>query len=190
MDFKIQKQTTQTHGIKYRQNVVTSPAHIELWHRAALRLYLFCAWQLLLLAMNSFWTIYIDPWNCYNKFAYWLQFNEWVDAMSGVLQHLYERCEESAVAHSFILEHAHWHLQWRRFKGGLCLVTMGRLIVKLYPQDRLTENNLKSSCPHAALWRIMRTSSNGNIFRVTGPLCGEFTGHRWIPLTKANDVEL
>ena len=27
----------------------------------------------------------------------------------------------------------------------------------------------------------MMTSSNGNIFRVTGPLCGEFTGHRWIP---------
>ena len=24
----------------------------------------------------------------------------------------------------------------------------------------------------------MMTSSNGNIFRVTGPLCGEFTGHR------------
>ena len=24
------------------------------------------------------------------------------------------------------------------------------------------------------------TSSNGNIFRVTGHLCGEFTGHRWI----------
>ena len=30
----------------------------------------------------------------------------------------------------------------------------------------------------------MTTSSNGNIFRVTGPLCGEFTGHRWIPVTK------
>ena len=29
----------------------------------------------------------------------------------------------------------------------------------------------------------MMTSSNGNIFRVAGPLCGEFTGHRWIPLT-------
>ena len=27
----------------------------------------------------------------------------------------------------------------------------------------------------------MMTSSNGNIFRVTGTLCGEFTGHRWIP---------
>ena len=34
------------------------------------------------------------------------------------------------------------------------------------------------------------TSSNGNIFRVTGPLCGEFTGHRWIHRTKASDAEL
>ena len=37
---------------------------------------------------------------------------------------------------------------------------------------------------------IMMTSSNGNIFRVTDPLCEEFTGHRWIPLTKASDAEL
>ena len=36
----------------------------------------------------------------------------------------------------------------------------------------------------------MMTSSNGNISRVTGPLCGEFTGHRWISLTKAGDAEL
>ena len=36
----------------------------------------------------------------------------------------------------------------------------------------------------------MTTSSNGNTFRVTGPLCGEFTGHRWIPLTKVSDAEL
>ena len=28
----------------------------------------------------------------------------------------------------------------------------------------------------------MMTSSNGNVFCVTGPLCGEFTGQRWIPL--------
>ena len=34
------------------------------------------------------------------------------------------------------------------------------------------------------------TSSNGNIFRVTGPLCGEFTGHRWIPMTKASGAQL
>ena len=36
----------------------------------------------------------------------------------------------------------------------------------------------------------MMASTNGNIFRVTGPLCGEFTGHRWFPLTKASDAEL
>ena len=43
-------------------------------------------------------------------------------------------------------------------------------------------------CWNTWIWRevcwyhvVMVTSSNGNIFRVTGPLCGEFTGHRWIP---------
>ena len=36
----------------------------------------------------------------------------------------------------------------------------------------------------------MMTSSNGNFFCVTCPLCGEFTGDRWIPLTKASDAEL
>ena len=34
----------------------------------------------------------------------------------------------------------------------------------------------------------MMTSSNVNIFRVTCHLCGEFTGDRWIPRTKANGV--
>ena len=38
--------------------------------------------------------------------------------------------------------------------------------------------------------RHMMTSSNGNISPVTGRLCGEFTGHRRIPLTKASDAEL
>ena len=44
----------------------------------------------------------------------------------------------------------------------------------------------------AWIWcaRIMITSSNGNIFRVTGPLCGEFTCHRWMLLTQASDAEL
>ena len=34
------------------------------------------------------------------------------------------------------------------------------------------------------------TTSNGSIFRVAGPLCREFTGHRRIPHTKASDAEL
>ena len=39
-------------------------------------------------------------------------------------------------------------------------------------------------------YSFMMTSSNGNIFRDTGLLCGEFTGDRWIPCTKASDAEL
>ena len=36
----------------------------------------------------------------------------------------------------------------------------------------------------------MMTPSDGNIFRFTGPLWGESTGHRWITLTKASDTKL
>ena len=41
-----------------------------------------------------------------------------------------------------------------------------------------------------ALMRFMMKSSNGNIFRVTAHLCGEFTCPRWIPRTNASDAEL
>ena len=43
---------------------------------------------------------------------------------------------------------------------------------------------------YSEIMRIMMTSSNGNIFCVTGPLCGKFTGLRCISGTKASDVEL
>ena len=36
----------------------------------------------------------------------------------------------------------------------------------------------------------MMTSSNGSIFRVTGHLWGEFTGHQWSTRTKASGAEL
>ena len=36
----------------------------------------------------------------------------------------------------------------------------------------------------------MMTLSNGDIFRVTGHLCGEFSGPRWIPRTKISDGKL
>ena len=57
-------------------------------------------------------------------------------------------------------------------------------------------NNMRSGClcKHRQLQRtytgFTMTSSNGNIFCVSGHLCGEFTGPRWIPLTKACDAEL
>ena len=51
--------------------------------------------------------------------------------------------------------------------------------------------SIHQNVEHDPVWEIhMMTSSNGNIFLVTGHLCGEFTGHRWIPRTKASDAEL
>ena len=49
-----------------------------------------------------------------------------------------------------------------------------------------------ASCFTTSMWcgSMMMTSSIGNILHVTGPLCREFIGHQWIPLTKASDVEL
>ena len=47
-----------------------------------------------------------------------------------------------------------------------------------------------STVPADGLTLFMMTSSNGNIFRVTDHLCGEFTGRRWIIRTRASDAEL
>ena len=33
--------------------------------------------------------------------------------------------------------------------------------------------------------KFTMTSSNGNIFSITGHLCGEFTGNRWIPAQRS-----
>ena len=57
--------------------------------------------------------------------------------------------------------------------------------IRRQEHDRLRVKHMLVACSAP-----MMTSSNGNIFRVTGPLWGESTGHRWIPLTKASDAEL
>ena len=48
--------------------------------------------------------------------------------------------------------------------------------------------NRKGCTDGLATWRAfarnMMTSGPGNVFRFTGPLCGESTGDRWIPPTK------
>ena len=57
--------------------------------------------------------------------------------------------------------------------------------------NRSSDNHTFCGCHVASQLQVYTmTSSNGNIFRVTGHLCGEFTCHRWIPLTKASDAEL
>ena len=92
---------------------------------------------------------------------------------------------------------------WGSYSRGICWgneivlkVSQYVYVTKLYFQIRKFKRTLLPR-HHACMIRKdisfyyhMMTSSNGNIFRVTGPLCGGFTGHRWIPLTKASDEEL
>ena len=71
------------------------------------------------------------------------------------------------------------HFAWPRFstRGYRCPLQNGR--------------NFHRSCQPTMHYNIM-TSSNGNIFRVTGPLCGEFTGPGEFPtqrpVTRSFDV--
>ena len=51
----------------------------------------------------------------------------------------------------------------------------------------IPEENLVGSHHKVRPGVYMMTSSNGNIFRVTGLLCRELIGHRWIPHIKASD---
>ena len=62
--------------------------------------------------------------------------------------------------------------------------------VNIMAADDLVTHEAMSSAASAAmaLTMYMMTSPNGNIFRVTGLLWRESTGHWWIPVTKASDV--
>ena len=71
-------------------------------------------------------------------------------------------------------------------KSIVVLDAKGQLLLKLEITITIV---LFNSIFHIFRWGMM-TSSNGNIFRDTGLLCGEFTGHRWIPRTKASEAEL
>ena len=63
------------------------------------------------------------------------------------------------------------------------------LITLIHITDKKTKHSKQTiRIFHGVLF--MMTSSNGNIFCVTGHLCGEFTGPLWIPRTKACDTEL
>ena len=59
--------------------------------------------------------------------------------------------------------------------------------VSFYLDCMDTDANITSKLQFSR-W-IKMTSSNGNILRVTNALCGEFSGHPWIPRTKASGAE-
>ena len=61
---------------------------------------------------------------------------------------------------------------------------------KEWGKESVRTNTEKVNLEPALIDHTMMTSSNGNIFCVTGHLCGEFTADRWIPRRKASDAEL
>ena len=80
-----------------------------------------------------------------------------------------------------------YQLHWRSALPGIEQSTLVIHLFRTIIIIIMTDGHLR-----AVKWfrQHMMTSSNGNIFRVTCPLCGEFTGHRWIPHTKASGAEL
>ena len=78
--------------------------------------------------------------------------------------------------------------KWRPFcPGGDQLMSAWLIGTCSRDQASVYNNRLQWLSDFAS---SMMTSSNGNLFSVTGSFCGEFTGHRWIPRTKASDAEL
>ena len=63
--------------------------------------------------------------------------------------------------------------------------------IKLLHQHLISATKHRQALLHCISWWITtKSSSNENIFCVTGLLWGQSTGGRWIALTKASDVEL
>ena len=85
------------------------------------------------------------------------------------------------------------NVTWPPIKSvnGSCnsgVVNWKRILDHLKCKMDFKNTSTGTSVHFSVFWQVM-TSSNGNIFRVSGPLCGEFVGHRWIPHTKASDAE-
>ena len=93
-----------------------------------------------------------------------------------------ENKSKSYISFYYILASCVRSFAINRGKGNSRAVNSWHIILKF-----CIDHSCMLSCK---MLRPMMTSSNGNSFRVTGHLCGEFTGPRWIPRTKASDAGL
>ena len=82
--------------------------------------------------------------------------------------------------------------KWRPFCLGLNVLSLNNNLICLVScwYEMPVVVSLMDDILYSTL--LMMTSSNGNIFHVTGYLCGEFPGPRWIPtqrpVTRSFDV--
>ena len=134
------------------------------------------------ISMNYKWTLKITAWYC-GTFLAILVLSDWQNVLK-IINSLWPTglCLSHPPPPPPPGQNGH-HFTDKIFKGmndKFC--SLIRISLKFVPKHPI-DNML-------ALVQVMMTSSNGNIFRVTGHLCGEFTGPRWIPHTKASDAEL
>ena len=97
----------------------------------------------------------------------------------------------SIQAQSWALQHACIHISHAGGMPGSLVINGGPPLTRVWLLPKLNRDWNGYHWHHKIRRNIsMMTSSNGNIFRVTGHLCREFTGGRWIPRTKASGAEL
>ena len=98
----------------------------------------------------------------------------------------------AAQGHHSRMAMSHWLTFLSVHASCCCPITNPQLLYCF--KSRCSINALRHSCvalvTQTNALHGMMASSDGIIFRVTGPLWGEYTGHPWIPLTKASDAEL
>ena len=97
-------------------------------------------------------------------------------------------CQSTPYRHASII--FFWEMYFiSTIKGMICHFPTNVISICFTRFRKLRESDIVKL--YNALYHIV-TSSNGNIFRVTGHLCGEFTGPRWIPpprpVTRSFDV--
>ena len=130
-------------------------------------------------AVVLLWTISSNEWPDYNKTKHHQSDSTWAKPLGGWTETDPRRREGRWPRRRSKGEpvSAWWRHQMEKKSALLAICAGNSPDTDEFPQWR------------GSLMFSMMTSSNGNIFRVTSPLCGEFTGHRWIPLTKASGAE-
>ena len=109
------------------------------------------------------------------SYLYWVSYlDRTLVTCNGLWYYLYDTMPQCS--HIWHFTHKLWLWGSREFATHFCMYERNECCYQL--------------CIGVIPGQDLMMSSNGNIFRVTGPLWGEFTGHRWIPLTKASDAEL
>ena len=96
---------------------------------------------------------------------------------------------------AFFFSPIHWG-----YLTGTCAIPITQMPIKKQPRNIWSNmtwghqeprpNKTQQNGVHISFRIYVMTSSNGNILRVTGHLCGIFNGPRWFPRTKDSDAEL